>query len=139
MPLFFSLPKTLNGESITWLYSDPDCTLLKRGFGVQRGCVDHAGNTHVRYVLDFESRIPKRRENSALKDPIRNGFLVVWFKKPLDNISLRSTLRRVIDTVAMKRNSSIGSNTALSFYTQSLRHVHLHIVQRLERIFDVGE
>jgi hypothetical protein len=138
-PVYFRLPKTVANEAITWLYRDPDCKFTKRGICVRLLAKTQLGREHVRYAIDLERRIPKRHADSASGEPIKNGFLVAWFDKPMAVPETHDALRQLLHAVALNRSPSLSRRPAPGLCLANLRHGEPSSVRLVSRIFSARD
>lgn len=119
---FFELPKKIDGETLTWLYRDPNCRRTKRGLCVRVTTEDSSGYRQTRFILDLERRIPSPREGTQNAGPIKSGLMVIWFDEEPSALDTCINLDIVLADAARARSPALRRRPFEGVHVATIRH-----------------
>lgn len=121
-PCFFELPRSVDGENLTWLYRDPDCRRTKRGICVRVTARNDDGHQVTRFIIDLERRIPQPRDKMTAAVPIKTGLMVVWFNESLSPIDTCMNMVIVLADAARNRSPAVRVRPLAGVRIATIRH-----------------
>lgn len=132
-PMFFRVPRLINGDPLPWLFTDFRLGVRRLGVCIQieLNALDD-GAIRRRWLLDFE--YPKPTLNFG--HIRRNRFLAAWFDDSPTVEELRKRLRQLIRLIARKGNTSIFDSISPDACVCGLNHINDAAATRIvERVF----
>ena len=136
-PLFFEVPRSIDGKSPAWLFRDAERRLRKRALCVELVLRRDGFVSEARYVFDFEPRSTRSRSGEIGQPDTPNGYLAAWSTAPRpETLPTLSDLQAVIDAVAMHGNPRLVQRPAPGIATRTFRHlVDLPFERLVQRVF----
>lgn len=136
---FFSLPRKIRGHDFPWLFRDARNKSSRRAICLCFDALQSADGPRTRYVLDFEARVPKQRDQRGSSTPIKHSAVAVWFQDSPSEAETRARLVRAIEDIALNRGPLSHGSPHKATKTAILKHGYTDILKFVRRVFDAKE
>jgi hypothetical protein len=132
-PMFFRVPRLINGDPLPWLFTDFRLGARRLGVCIQieLKALDD-GTIRRRWLLDFEYHKPALNVGHIR----RARFLAAWFDDSPTVEDMRKRLRQLIRLIARKGNTTIFDSISPDTCVCGLNHISGEAARIVERAFN---